>query len=172
MSAAISAVTVYLYNEQGADRSYLSRKKTNKRYNLNNGFEGFVDEYPYGGEARHEIHVYKDGKEVGMFQNGEWRNKHGFSGMPSGFNRRNSEILKGLDVHMMHRQGRIPRGSKLGKGLLTGYAKALPVFGVVFTAAEMYGSSSPWDSLVSGFGINQAGAGSTLEPEGIRVTYP
>ncbi|ALU44689.1 RHS repeat-associated core domain-containing protein [Pseudoalteromonas rubra] len=154
------------------DDAYDSRIKKQNRYDLKDGFEGFVDEYDYKGEARHEIHVYKNGKEVGIFQDGDWINKHGHSGVPEGFGKENARLLKGLDVHMIRRQGRIPKNAKLGKGMLRGYGKYLPVVGVAVTGAEMYNSSSPWQTFWEGVGVSSVGAGSTWEPEGINITYP
>lgn len=154
------------------DDAYDSRIKSQKRYDLKDGFEGFVDEYDYKGEARHEIHVYKNGKEVGLFQDGDWINKHGHSGVPDGFGKENARLLKGLDVHMIRRQGRVPKNARVGKGMLRGYGKYIPVAGYAVMGAEMYNSSSPWQTMFEGFGVSSVGEGSTWEPKGIDIIYP
>uniref|UniRef100_UPI00215C34EF RHS repeat domain-containing protein n=1 Tax=Alteromonas lipotrueae TaxID=2803814 RepID=UPI00215C34EF len=154
------------------DDAYSSRIKKQQRYDLKDGFEGFVDEYNYKGESRHEIHVYKNGDEVGIFQDGDWINKHGHSGVPDGFGERNAKLLKGLDVHMIRRQGRIPKSHTPGKGMLRGYGKYIPVAGYAVLGTELYNSSNPFQTFFEAFGVNGAGAGSTWEPEGIDIIYP
>lgn len=130
-----------------------------------------MDEFNYEGESRHEIHVYKNGTEVGIFQDGEWINKHGHSGTPDGFGDRNAKMLKGVDVHMMRRQGRIPKSRRFASGVLTRYGKYLPVVGFAPLVYDAITSTDPY-SFYEGFGISQAGAGSTIHPDGVDVIYP
>jgi RHS repeat-associated protein len=166
-SGAITGAFSRLLN----DDAYTSRRKKQAGYDLKDGFEGFVDEFNYEGESRHEIHVYKNGTEVGIFQDGEWINKHGHSGTPDGFGDRNAKMLKGVDVHMMRRQGRIPKSRRFASGVLTRYGKYLPVVGFAPLVYDAITSTDPY-SFYEGFGISQAGAGSTIHPDGVDVIYP
>lgn len=89
---------------------YVSRQQSQRIYKLGDGFEGAVDKIPRGGaNAEHEIHIYKDGTEVGIFKDGRFIGKHGFESdrFPEGFSQDNFNKLKGLDVDLARAEGRL-----------------------------------------------------------------
>ncbi len=92
------------------DDAYLQRVKAKQTfYDLKNGFEGVIDANFQNGKMQgYEIHVYEKGKEVGVFREGQFLNKHGHGGkLPEGMSDHSLGKLKGLDNHMAVATGRI-----------------------------------------------------------------
>lgn len=137
-NGAMTAGFAYLFN-QGAS-AYKNRLKSGAmKYSLGDGFEGFVDKANFGtgGSAAHEVHVYKNGTEVGIFKDGQFINKHGLSGTPDGFSQENFNRMKGLDVDLLRAEGRLPkRGSANIKG--NDYGKLVQKAGVLGLVVGIY----------------------------------
>ena len=106
-------------NNSNADDSYKSRARAkNSFWDFEDGFEGAIDTYEEGGQAKHEIHVFKDGKEVGLYKDGSFFNKHGKKGVvPNGMSERSLGKLKGIDNHMMVVTGRVKVSAQRAAGL-------------------------------------------------------
>lgn len=84
--------------------------------NFGSNYTGRLDRFEIGGTTDFEIHVYKSGKEIGIFGSDGWFAKHGKSAdvkVP----REIYNLLKGLAVGEMRRDGRIgPKGTENIKG--------------------------------------------------------
>ncbi|MEU2127260.1 hypothetical protein [Streptomyces sp. NPDC018352] len=97
---------------------HVDRTAAGKKDPLNFGsnYTGRLDRFEIGGTADFEIHVYKNGKEIGIFGSDGWFAKHGKSAdvkVP----RETYNLLKGLAVGEMRREGRIgPKGKEKIKG--------------------------------------------------------
>ncbi|MEU0626772.1 hypothetical protein [Streptomyces sp. NPDC005989] len=97
---------------------HVDRTAAGKKDPLNFGsnYTGRLDRFEIGGTADFEIHVYKNGKEIGIFGSDGWFAKHGKSAdvkVP----RETYNLLKGLAVGEMRREGRIgPKGTEKIKG--------------------------------------------------------
>ena len=136
---AMTAAFVHIYN---GEFSGSSRYK-----NLHGKWNARIDVFNENGEARHEIHVYHKEKEVGLYKEGRFFNKHGhrLNGFPEGITEEALIRLNGLDIEMLKHQGRWPKG-KSAKG----FSKALkafrtvPVVGTAAVAVEVI--SNPEDS--------------------------
>ncbi|MFJ4499554.1 hypothetical protein [Streptomyces sp. NPDC088864] len=84
--------------------------------NFGSNYTGRLDRFEIGGTTDFEIHVYKSGREIGIFGSDGWFAKHGKSAdvkVPRDvFN-----LLKGLAVGELRRDGRIgPKGTENIKG--------------------------------------------------------
>ncbi|WP_267887226.1 polymorphic toxin-type HINT domain-containing protein [Thermobifida halotolerans] len=74
--------------------------------NFGSNYTGRVDRFDIGGTTDFEVHVYRKGKEVGIFDSDGWLSKHGKSAdvdVP----RNVYNNLKGLAVGELRRDGRI-----------------------------------------------------------------
>lgn len=97
---------------------HVDRTAAGKKDPLNFGsnYTGRLDRFEIGGTTDFEIHVYKNGKEIGIFGSDGWFAKHGKSAdvkVP----RETYNLLKGLAVGEMRREGRIgPKGTENIKG--------------------------------------------------------
>gem|GEM_PF-5543760 len=83
---------------------------------LGDGWYARVDKFNIGGQAYHEVHVYRmeNGRlvEKGVFGAQGWINKHGGkdqSGPPSGMSRRTFDRLNAENIKAMRQQGTLPR---------------------------------------------------------------
>ncbi|MFB7213919.1 hypothetical protein [Streptomyces sp. NPDC056255] len=96
-----------------ADRTAAGKKDP---LNFGSNYTGRLDRFEIGGTTDFEIHVYKNGREIGIFGSDGWFAKHGKSAdvkVP----RETYNLLKGLAVGEMRREGRIgPKGTENIKG--------------------------------------------------------
>ena len=88
----------------------LSPKGPKDPLNLSDGFTGRMDTFPMGQGVDFEIHVYKNGREVGIYGSEGWFAKHGLPGgaeVPGTVENR----LKGHAVDFLRKSGRLgPKG--------------------------------------------------------------
>ena len=88
--------------------------------NLGDGYSGRLDRFVgKGGQAGFEVHVYKNGQEVGIYGQEGWFNKHGKTvpEVPKSL----EERLKGVAVDELRKQGKLPDKGEAnikGKSLL------------------------------------------------------
>ncbi|MET9379040.1 hypothetical protein ACFYV5_24355 [Streptomyces sp. NPDC003035] len=84
--------------------------------NFGSGYTGRLDRFEIGSTSDFEIHVYKNGKEIGVFGSTGWFSKHGKSADVT-VPRETYNLLKGLAVSQMRADGRIgPKGTGNLKG--------------------------------------------------------
>ena len=110
------------------------------------------------GVAKHEFHVYDKGKEIGVYREGKFIAKHGFTGeVPKGITRPALERLNGLDVDAMRRQGRLP------KVRVRGFSKVLrklPFIGPFLIGGGMVSDpNNAHFTLMESFGTTTMGNG-------------
>lgn len=167
--------------------------RASKQYSLGTTFTTRLDLFPYQNETRHEFHIFNNGKEVGMFSEGTFFNKHGkIMEIPAGFDSVNMNRLKGLDIEVLRKMERFPaRGSDNIKGLdyrekivnpiprheitnlssLSRAGRALGYFGIAFVGRELY--TNPAYTIDNAFmditGISQMGDSSIYTP---NISFP
>ncbi|MBI3731222.1 MAG: hypothetical protein HY254_23200 [Burkholderiales bacterium] len=81
--------------------------KSGANANFGEGYTGRIDPVP--GTDIWEIHVFDPkGKEIGMYNEGGWFNKHGHEGAPKGIPKGVEEQIQGNAIEQMRKRGVIP----------------------------------------------------------------
>ena len=170
-----------------------SEYRASKNYSLGGSFTTRLDYFSYKNETRHEFHIFNKGKEVGIFSEGTFFNKHGkVMDIPSGFSPSNMSRIKGLAIEILRKMNRFPvRGTADIKDLnyrdkildpsprhattnfenFSKTGKVLGYFGIGFIKYELYRNPNYTidDAFIDVSGISRLGDSSLFRPS---ITFP